>query len=347
MADRIFVSVSSIVVSNDFQPRLSLDDDHVASMVKALGASPSHFDATLIKCWRIGGKLHVVDGFHRLTAFKERGVKEITVEVYETQRGTDMSDNEILEQERADALALAVSANNHFGSPLRRSRADNRRAVELLLADPVTRRWSDTRIADMVGISTPTVGTIRKSNPTWCVDERQTANGKKISAQRQGSGTRKAPEAQPAEPPTKAEPKAPVVLDVRPRAETPTEVPTLPTDREMELLVEVETLREKIDQLEKEVANLKAERDELKLKAEPVDTPLKAQSVPAANSRVKVVTYETILAKLTTQADQLVGWSEAANFANVGRYKKTGVITPEQVDQLKAAYATLLEQRRA
>src|SRR5262249_33580652 len=65
---------------------------------------------------------------------------------------------EVRQGTRRDAVLHAVGANASHG--LRRTRADARRAVLLLLGDPEWRRWSDRAIAPPRQVSPTTVGTI-------------------------------------------------------------------------------------------------------------------------------------------------------------------------------------------
>jgi hypothetical protein len=59
-----------------------------------------------------------------------------------------------------DATLAAVAANATHG--LRRTNADKRRAVTMLLQDPEWAQWSDTEIARRTHVSQPTVGRIRR-----------------------------------------------------------------------------------------------------------------------------------------------------------------------------------------
>jgi hypothetical protein len=88
----------------------------------------------------------LADGFHRVAAAERSGLDTIPAAV---RQGT-----------RRDAMLFAVGANRMQGQ--RPTRADKRRAVETLLADPEWSAWSDRRIADEAGVSPTTVGNIRR-----------------------------------------------------------------------------------------------------------------------------------------------------------------------------------------
>lgn len=87
---------------------------------------------------------HLADGFHRCAAAELAGVLEVPADV---RQGS-----------RKDALLFAASANASHG--LRRTNADKRKAVALLLA--AYPKWSDRKIAEAVGVHNETVGTVRK-----------------------------------------------------------------------------------------------------------------------------------------------------------------------------------------
>jgi hypothetical protein len=95
-----------------------------------------------------------------------------------------MGDDEYLEVSRSEALQYAIQANQHNGSPLRRSRADNQRAIRLLLENPVTRKISDAFIAETVGVRGPTVAKIRKEKPEYQTDERIGSDGRAVNRER-------------------------------------------------------------------------------------------------------------------------------------------------------------------
>lgn len=88
----------------------------------------------------------LADGFHRAEAHRLEGRDQILAEV---RKGS-----------KRDAILYAIGANSEPGV-LRRTTADKRRAVKMLLADPEWARWSDRTIAQRVGVSPTTVGTVR------------------------------------------------------------------------------------------------------------------------------------------------------------------------------------------
>jgi len=178
------IEPAALTPDNSFQPRIELNMDHVESMVAALKKNSALFDGLPIKVWKIGESLMIVDGFHRFEAFRELNIKKVMVEIRETKRESVMSDDEYLELSRSEALQYAIQANQHNGSPLRRSRADNQRAIRLLLENPMTRKNSDASIAETVGVRGPTVAKIRKEKPEYQTDERIGSDGRSVNRER-------------------------------------------------------------------------------------------------------------------------------------------------------------------
>jgi hypothetical protein len=84
-------------------------------------------------------------GFHRYFGRKEAGFKSLECEV---RKGT-----------REDAILHAVGENENHG--VRRTYADKRRAVLIVLANPAWRKWSDRRVAETCKVAHSFVGTLR------------------------------------------------------------------------------------------------------------------------------------------------------------------------------------------
>jgi len=104
-----------------------------------------------------GTEYHLADGWHRYFAHKGAGFAEI--------------DADIKEGTRRDAILYSVSANDKHG--LRRSNADKRKAVLVLLEDFEWSEWNDVKIATQCGVSSMFVGKLRKE-----------INGDEVPAQR-------------------------------------------------------------------------------------------------------------------------------------------------------------------
>ena len=96
-----------------------------------------------------GADYWLADGFHRYHGATKAGLTKIDAEVA---NGTQRA-----------AILYAISANQEHG--LRRTNADKRRAVEMLLRDEEWRTWSDGKLASMAGVSDKTVASVRSSIP--------------------------------------------------------------------------------------------------------------------------------------------------------------------------------------
>ena len=97
-----------------------------------------------------GNKRWVADGFHRGQAYREAGIEKVPVD---ERQGT-----------KRDAILFAVGANAAHG--LRRTNADKRRAVEMLLRDAEWRLWSDRELARRAGVSNQFIANMRPSLST-------------------------------------------------------------------------------------------------------------------------------------------------------------------------------------
>jgi len=94
------------------------------------------------------GNVYLWDGWHRIAAHKAKGDTSILVRIHE---GSER-----------DAVLFAVAANDTHG--LRRTNADKRKAVQILLQDPEWSQWSDKKLASICHVSDGLVARIRKSH---------------------------------------------------------------------------------------------------------------------------------------------------------------------------------------
>jgi hypothetical protein len=118
----------------------------------------------------------LADGFHRCAA----------VAKLEPESGAIAVD--VREGSRKDALLHAAGCNASHG--LRRSQADRRRAVELLLREPAWAKRTDAWIAKAAAVSAPTVAKLRGTLNISSDAPRETADGRVMDVS--GIGTRKA-----------------------------------------------------------------------------------------------------------------------------------------------------------
>lgn len=98
-----------------------------------------------IKVVSIQNQLYVVDGFHRVHAYRNQG--------------RDRIETEVIESTAQDALILAIRANQEHG--LRRSVQDKNKTVEMALENIELEIQSDRQLAKLCGVSQPFVSSVR------------------------------------------------------------------------------------------------------------------------------------------------------------------------------------------
>ena len=128
------VKIHDIVANDELHPRVKLDDatiDDYARLMQEGAELPP------IVVFQEGAKYYLSDGRHRLEAARRIGRQMIVAEV---RKGS-----------QRDALLHAVGANATHG--LRRTSADKRKAVKLLLDDPEWRQWAVNQIAKACNVS--------------------------------------------------------------------------------------------------------------------------------------------------------------------------------------------------
>lgn len=131
--------------------RVSVDSLECASSPRTAGESMEHIGILAESEVRLPpivvhrSTMRVIDGVHRLRAAMLRGDEFIEVKFFD---GTV-----------PDAFVMAVELNRAHGLPL--SLADRKAAAEHIIGTHT--RWSDRRIARVVGLAANTVGAIRRS----------------------------------------------------------------------------------------------------------------------------------------------------------------------------------------
>ena len=124
------------------QPRAALDMDTVEEYATRYAEGMDMVEITLF----FDGEYYWLgDGFHRVAGAEKAGLDTIPADVRE---GTFR-----------DALLFAAGANAAHG--LRRTNADKRRAVEMLIGDAECAGWSDREIARHCQVGHPLVAEIR------------------------------------------------------------------------------------------------------------------------------------------------------------------------------------------
>ena len=136
------LKLKSVRLDGDTQPRQFVNEDVVADYAELL-LEDTVFPPVVV--FHDGANYWLADGFHRVEAADEADLKTIVAEI---RQGS-----------KRDATLYACGANRDHG--LRRSRADVRRAITTLVQDAEWGQMANRAIADKVGCSPTTVGTVR------------------------------------------------------------------------------------------------------------------------------------------------------------------------------------------
>ena len=138
------IEIQAIVIDDEMYPRAKLDEDAIDEYARLM---KDETDFPPIVVFHHGKEYWLADGRHRLEAARRIGHKKIMANV---RKGS-----------RRDALFCAVRANAAHG--IRRSNADKRKAVQLLLDDPEWRQWAVSRIAKTCNVSWDLAEAVRKA----------------------------------------------------------------------------------------------------------------------------------------------------------------------------------------
>lgn len=136
------IKIKNIRTDGGTQTRAELNQD-IINQYADLMLEEIEFPAVTI--FYDGTEYWLADGFHRLRASEKAGFIEIESDI---KQGT-----------QRDAILYSVGANNTHG--LRRTNADKRRAVMVLLEDKEWKKWSDRKIAEKCGVSNKFVSLLR------------------------------------------------------------------------------------------------------------------------------------------------------------------------------------------
>lgn len=157
------LNLESIIVDSTIQARVGQNSKYIDEYTESLKRNELFPPVTVFLV--DDENFFLVDGFYRYQAHLNAGISEILCEIkYGTKR---------------DAILYAVQSNATHG--IRRTNADKRKAVEILLKDNEWARWSDRHIAKLCRVSQPLVSSIRKE---------LTDNGYQFSDKRIGTGGR-------------------------------------------------------------------------------------------------------------------------------------------------------------
>ncbi len=139
------LNIDQIRIDGGTQSRVAIDEKTVAEYAELLNCE-TQFPPVVV--FFDGTTYWLADGFHRYFASKQIECDCVCSEVHSgTQR---------------DAILYSVGANAAHG--LRRTNADKRKAVQILLEDEEWSQWSDREIARECGVNKSTVNRIRESS---------------------------------------------------------------------------------------------------------------------------------------------------------------------------------------
>jgi ParB-like chromosome segregation protein Spo0J len=191
------LNLNAIRIDGGTQSRVEINNDAVSDYAEAVKVG---IEFPPVVVFHDGADHWLADGFHRYHAHKQAGKASIPAEI---RSGSLL-----------DAKLHALGANGTHG--LRRSNADKRKAVEMAMAEPAWKDWSDRKIADACGVSNTFVSNLRKPPVVSTVDTRKAApDAGKAAAAAPKSDNGYHPEAEkgPSKAPAK---KAARTLDNRP-----------------------------------------------------------------------------------------------------------------------------------
>jgi hypothetical protein len=170
LPEKVYLRLDQIRTDGGTQSRAQLNEETVSEYAE-LYASGAPMPA--VDVFHDGTDHWLSDGFHRYAGAGLAGCEQIVSEIHQGSR--------------RDAVLFSCGANGKHG--LRRTNADKRRAVEVLLRDEEWSSKSDRWIADACCVGHQLVSTLRatlgdSSNPT----HRVTADGREYPAERAPRG---------------------------------------------------------------------------------------------------------------------------------------------------------------
>ena len=137
------IRISDIRIDGGTQSRAEFNEQTVAEYAEVMADPNTVFPPVVV--YSDGKDYWLADGFHRLAAWQRIGREEIPAD--------------IREGDRRMAILHSVASNSAHG--LRRTNADKRHAVMLLLEDPEWSGWSDREIARRCAVSNRFVSNLR------------------------------------------------------------------------------------------------------------------------------------------------------------------------------------------
>jgi len=167
------LKICEVLVNDELHPRARLSEPTIGDYARAMEEG---IDLPPIDVFQDAEGCYLADGRHRLEAARRIGRKEVPAIVH---KGS-----------LRDAILFAVGANAKHG--LRRTRADKRKAVQLLLADPEWREWAVNKIAKVCNVSWDLAEAVRRAYLPEPEDSQRTVKrGGAVYKQRVGQRKKK------------------------------------------------------------------------------------------------------------------------------------------------------------
>lgn len=241
------LNLSQIKIDGGTQPRTKICQQTVQEYTEAL---MNKVEFPPVTVFFDGINYYLADGYHRYFAHKSAVIPGIEADVHNgTQR---------------DAIIYSVGANNAHG--LKRSKEDKRKAVLTLLNDFEWSMWSDREIARACAVSATFVGTVRESlgEETKSEKKYKTRHGTEAVMDTTNIGKSKSVKAE--EKPVETDitdDEIAILAEENERLNDRLAVAAMDATEEEKQLADdtIAELRERVKQLEIEVATLKSSRD--------------------------------------------------------------------------------------
>ena len=135
---QVGIAITDIKESGLLHPRSKVNLEHVKALVEAL-EEKQDLDPLVVFWDKEKDCNWLVDGYHRLYAYREVGITDVVCDIYDGNLKT--------------ATLWAAQANSQNKATLARSRKDKRKAVMQLLLDDEYQLLSDRQIAEKAKVS--------------------------------------------------------------------------------------------------------------------------------------------------------------------------------------------------
>ena len=179
--------IDQIHILEELQSRASTSSEHVDELVELLQSGGQFKEPPVVfRQGHDGDEYFLADGFHRVHAYKKAGIESA---MFDVRAGGSTAFRH--------AKLWSIQSNSAHG--LRRSPADKRRAVEMLLQDEEWSAKSDRWIAETAGVSHPLVASVKRtgnvssSTCTGTVSPQTGKDGKKRLTQKKPSAKKSGP----------------------------------------------------------------------------------------------------------------------------------------------------------